>query len=52
MLLLSDNASGIHINQRDVFDDPDQAENLAGDNWQDEQAFEFAKKIDVEGPKT
>ena len=41
----------VRLTQRDVFDDPDQAETLDKD-WQDKQAQEFAKIIDTEPPKT
>ena len=51
-MVLSAKAVKIHTisHSNDVFDDPDQVEVLAS-NWEDQQAREFAGKIDLEGPR-
>lgn len=50
-VLLLVGTQAIRIRSNDVFDDPDQVEDLGAD-WQEKQAQEFAAKIDTEGPKT
>ena len=49
LLLLGVQSVRIHSN--DVFDDPDQAEDLKAD-WMEKQTNDIANKIDLEGPKT